>query len=114
MEKLSKKELREQYKNREIIGGIYCIKCSGNDEVWLRSAMDLQGSLNRFTFSVSVGSAPEMCMTQAWNTYGKSSFSFEILEEIKKKETQTQKEFSKDLSTLLDLWVEKQKGEQGV
>jgi len=108
MEKLSKKDLKEQYKNREIIGGIYRINCSGSGETWLRSTIDMQGSLNRFTFSVSVGSAPEMCMKQAWEKYGKSTFSFEALEEMKKKDEQTPQEFKEDMKTLFELWKERQ------
>lgn len=111
MEKLSKKELKEQYKNREIIGGIYRIKCSGSNESWLRATTDMKGSSNRFIFSVSIDSRPEPCMIQAWNTYGKDTFSFEIVEEMKMKDSQTQKEFSEDLDTLLELWIEKQNAE---
>ena len=107
MEKLSKQALKEQYKNRTIVGGIYRIKCSGSNEAWLRSTTDMQGSLNRFNFSVSVGSAPEMCMKQDWEKYGKSTFSFEILEEMKKKDAQTLQEFKEDIKTLFELWKEK-------
>ena len=113
MDKLSKKDLKERYKNREVVGGIYLIKCSGNSEAWLRSTTDIRGSFNRFTFSVAVDSPPEMCMTQAWKKFGKDSFTFKVLEEIKKKDSQTPDEFSDDISTLSDLWAEKQKGENG-
>lgn len=34
---------------------------------------------------------------------------FEILEELEKKESQTDREFDQDLQTLLDLWHEKWK-----
>lgn len=108
MEKTSKKELKDQYKNRAIIGGIYGIKCSGNDAIWLRVATDMQGAKNRFQFSVSINSWPEPCMMEAWKKYGASSFSFEVLEEIQKKETDTQKEYLQELDILLELWTEKQ------
>jgi hypothetical protein len=42
-----------------------------------------------------------------WKLYGASSFSFEILEEIHKKETQSDREFADDVATLLELWTEK-------
>ncbi|WP_053956708.1 GIY-YIG nuclease family protein [Inediibacterium massiliense] len=107
MDKLSKKAMKEQYKNRVIIGGIYCIKCNANTNFWIRATTDMQGSKNRFVFSVSTNSCPEGCMIEAWNQFGASAFSFEILEEIQKKETQTAREFSDDVSTLLELWTEK-------
>jgi hypothetical protein len=107
MENLTKKTLKEQYKNRTLIGGIYCIKCNGNHAQWLRSTTNMQGSKNRFQFSVSTNSCPELCMHDAWKQFGATSFSFEILEEIKKKETQSEQEFKDDINTLMELWKEK-------
>jgi len=111
MDKPSKKDLKEQYKNRVITGGVYCVKCSGTDHLWLRATTDMQGSKNRFAFSVSTNSCPEMCMIEAWKQFGATTFSFEILEKIEKKETQTTREFSDDVNTLLELWNEKRNGE---
>lgn len=113
MGKLSKKDLKEQYKNRVVIGGVYCVRCSGTDNRWLRATTDMQGSKNRFAFSVSINSCPETCMFGAWKQFGATAFSFEILEEVKKQETQTTREFSDDVNTLLELWTEKLNAEQG-
>jgi hypothetical protein len=109
MDKLSKKTLKEQYKYRTLIGGVYCVKCNGTINKWIRATTDMQGSKNRFTFCVSAKSCPELCMMEAWNQFGASAFSFEILEEISKKEAQTEREFSDDINTLLDIWIEKLK-----
>lgn len=112
MDELSKKDLKEQYKNREVIGGVYCVKCSGTDNRWVRATADMQGSKNRFAFSVSTNYCPEPCMREAWKQFGAMAFSFEVLEEIKKKESQTAREFSDDVNTLLELWTEKPNAEQ--
>lgn len=105
MEYNTKKALKEKYKNRLLIGGVYCIKCNGPSNQWFRATTDMQSSKNRFAFSVSANSYPEACMIEAWNQFGASAFSFEILEEIQMKETQTEREFSQDVTTLLELWV---------
>ncbi|GLC81661.1 GIY-YIG nuclease family protein [Lacrimispora brassicae] len=107
MERLSKKDLKEQYKNRVLIGGVYCIKCNDNINFGIRATKDMQGSKNRFAFFVSTDSCPETSMIEAWKQFGASAFSFEILEEIQKKETQTEREFSDDVNTLLEMWTEK-------
>ncbi|MGE4277250.1 MAG: GIY-YIG nuclease family protein [Lawsonibacter sp.] len=109
MEKCSKKALKEQYKNRTIRGGVYCIRCSGNHARWLRATTDLQGAKNRFTFSQNTNSCFEPCMAEAQKLYGASAFSLEILEEIQRKEDQTEREFSGDVDVLLELWTEKYK-----
>ncbi|MBE5986064.1 GIY-YIG nuclease family protein [Lacrimispora sp. AGF001] len=114
MESSAKKALKDQYKNRIMTGGIYRIQCSKDGSYWLRTSLDMQGSKNRFAFSKSTDSCPEICMLKTWKQYGADSFSFEIVEEIEKKETQTQRQFSDDLNTLLELWNEKRmEGEQG-
>jgi len=112
MEKQSRKALAAQYKNKAAVGGVYCVKCGGDNTVWLRSTADMQGAKNRFDFSQLNDSYPEPCMREAWMTYGSSSFSFEVLEEIKKGETQTDREFTDDISVLLTLWTEKQEAGQ--
>lgn len=108
MDKPSRKALKGQYQNRKVVGGVYCIKCSGSDDVWFRSTTDMQGAKNRFLFSLSTDLCPEICMADTWKEFGASKFSFEIIEEIQKKETQTEREFFDDVNTLLELWLEKQ------
>ncbi|WP_312648582.1 GIY-YIG nuclease family protein [Aminipila sp.] len=108
MDKLSKKQLKEQYKNRTVVGGVYCIKCNSNGRQWIKSTMDMTGQKNRFDFSVSINSCLEPSMRLEWEQYGSESFSFAILEEIKKGETQTEREFAEDVDALLEMWAEKQ------
>lgn len=107
MEKLSKKELKENYKNRIMIGGVYCIKCNGNGRLWIKSTKDMMGQKNKFEFSASTNSCPEPRMYKEWKQYGAKSFSFVILEELKKGETQTEHEFADDIDMLLEMWMEK-------
>lgn len=108
MDKNSRKKLKEQYKNRRAIGGVYCIKCSGNGRMLIKSTKDMEGQKNRFKFSLSMNLCPEPVLSTEWNKYGANSFSFIILEEIKKGETQTDSEFSDDIDVLLEMWLEKQ------
>lgn len=108
MEKFSKRELKEQYKNRAVIGGVYCIKCNGNGRTWIKSTKNMTGQKNRIEFSISANSCPEPDMFREWEQYGAESFSFIILEEIKKGETQTEREFTNDINLLYDMWIEKQ------
>lgn len=106
MEKLSKKELKEQYKNRVVSGGIYCIKCNANGRMWIKSTKDMQSAKKRFEFFIETNMCPEMCMFTEWNQYGSNTFSFVVLEELKKGETQTEREFSDDIDALLQMWIE--------
>lgn len=106
----AKRALKAQYKNRTVIGGVFCIRCDAAGGAWLRATTDLQGSQNRFAFSVSTDLCPEACMADAWKRHGAADFSFEVLETLEKKDTQTDREFSDDIAVLSQIWGEKFKG----
>lgn len=105
--KQSKKELKEKYKSRTVIGGVYCFKCNVTNQTWIRASKDIKGTKNRFAFSVSANSCPDAHLNGAWEQYGAASFSLEVLEELEKKEVQTDSEFLEDLNVLIELWEEK-------
>jgi hypothetical protein len=46
-------------------------------------------------------------MIREWQAYGPEAFSFEVLEEVKREEDQTEKEFMEDIQVLLEIWHEK-------
>lgn len=108
MESAKRKELMNDYRNKQVVGGVYCVTCNGNQQRWLRSSVDMEGSKSRFAFSVKTKSAPEPAMRDAWMQYGIESFSFDVLEELKKGETQTAQEFAADVKALLEMWQEKE------
>jgi len=103
----SKKELQAQYKEREIVGGVYVIKNTLSNKILLKAATNLQGSKNRFEFSQKTGSCVDMKLQKDWNKDGGEQFVFEVLEELKKGETQTSKEFKDDIDVLKEIWLEK-------
>ena len=50
MEKISKKELRDQYMTRTLVGGVYCIKCESNGRTWMKSTKDIAGQKISLSF----------------------------------------------------------------
>lgn len=105
--KRSKKEIQLEYKQRKIIGGIYAITNTSSGKILLESALNLASSRNKFQFSQNTGSCISPKLQKDWNEFGHLSFKFEVLEEIEKKEDQSDKQFSEDVKLLEDLWREK-------
>lgn len=107
MDSARKKELAASYRSRRSVGGICCIRCSGNQRVRLLPTKNLKGLQNRFEFSMATHECPDPFFRDEWAEYGADSFSFEVLEELKQGETQTDKEFAEDIDELYELWSEK-------
>jgi len=103
----SKKELQAQYKEREIRGGIYAIKNTLNNKMLLEASTDLQASKNRFEFSQKTGSCVHMKLQSDWSKQGGGQFVIEVIEELKKGDTQTPEEFKADIDVLMEIWLEK-------
>lgn len=112
MSEMMKKELKEEYRNRTVIGGVYSIKCDITGSEWVKVTKDLSGQRNKFNFAVMTNSCLDNTMNKEWNQYGPTAFSFTVLEELKKAQAQTESEFKADLDLLRELWIEKKKDER--
>ena len=107
-----KKELQYQYREREVVGGVYLIRNTLNHKVLLDAAVNLQGSRNRFEFAQKTGSCVYVKLQNDWTSQGGGQFVFEVLEELTKGEAQAQEEFKADVELLKEMWREKLSGEE--
>ncbi|MCL1913936.1 MAG: GIY-YIG nuclease family protein [Eubacteriaceae bacterium] len=103
----NKKELIAAYKNREQIGGIFAIKNNRTGKWYVDKTPDIASAKNRFGF---MGSS-FMKIANDFKAQKGEGFIFETLEELKKADGQTAKEFSDDLAILHSLWIEKLDGQ---
>lgn len=102
-----KKELKSSYQTKPIVGGVCCIRCSGNNRVCIQATRNIEGLKNRYRFAISTGGSPDPTLRGEWEKYGAESFSFTVLDELQKRETQTDKAFSDDIDALYKIWLEK-------
>ena len=106
-DKQSRKEITEQYKQRQVIGGVFLFRNTNNGKILIDASVDLQGSKNRFAFAQSTGSCVNFKLQKDWLAMGAKAFTLEILEELEKGEDQTDLEFKSDIKTLKEMWQEK-------
>ena len=104
---MDKKEIREQYKTRTVIGGVYAIRNTINNKMFFDSTTDLNSARNRFEFFGNI--SPKVAAD--WAAQNGQGFTFEVLEELKKGESQTDQEYKEDLKLLKSIWLEKLAGQ---
>ena len=107
-----KKELQSQYKEREVVGGVYLLRNTQTRKIFLDATVDLQGAKNRFAFAQSTGSCVYVKLQQDWARLGGDRFAFETLEEVRKKGEQTREGFKEDVELLKDIWLEQLSNEE--
>lgn len=103
MDTQSKKKLIAQYKDRKLTGGVYAIINTENGKTLLAAETNLAGSKNKFDFCLKTNLCSFSKLTEDWKRYGGKVFLFKILDELEKKDTQSDKDFKEDLAALLEL-----------
>jgi hypothetical protein len=106
-DKQSRKDMNEQFKQRQIIGGVFLFRNTSNGKILIDASVDLKGSINRFAFAQSTGSCVNFKLQKDWLELGSQAFTFEVLEELEKGEDQSDSEFREDIKTLKAMWQEK-------
>lgn len=106
MDKQSRKEITDAYKNRRAVGGVFAVRNSANGKSLVQYAVDINGSKNRFEFSQATGGCAYKPLETDFKKYGNSVFTFEILEQIEQKEGQTAEEFAEEIKALYGILVE--------
>jgi group I intron endonuclease len=86
--------------------GIFQIRNLRNEKVFVGSTPNLDAALNRHRFQLDAGAHPSKTLQKDWNEIGSENFVFEILEELPPRDDPNY-DYSLDLETLEDLWLEK-------
>ena len=81
------------------------MKNTENGKVFLGSSLNLEGSLNKHKFMLSIGAHQNKAMQEDWNTFGPDKFVFEILEIVKVKD-EPNFNLSDELTLLEQIWIE--------
>lgn len=104
---MDKKEIKEAYKQRKIIGGIYRVTNTRDGMYLFNYSPNIQAKQNAFDFAVSSNMVYDNRLRKDWEALGGVGFKFEVLEILEKKKDQTQEQFIEDLKALAEMWDEK-------
>jgi hypothetical protein len=104
---MDRKEAKLQYKLSHRPMGVYQVRNTVNDKVWINSSLNLPGSFNGDRVKLNGGmhhKSPKLM--KAWKEFGEESFVWEILEEVFPR-SEPGYDYKADLEFLEDLWLEK-------
>lgn len=101
-----KKELKQMYQEIAIVAGIYQIKNNVNGKVFVESTRNLK-TINGVKFTLNNNTHIHKELQADWNTFGKDAFTIEILETLKKDDTDPYFNEKEALTKLEEKWFEK-------
>jgi len=103
---MDRKEAKQQYKLSLRPMGVYQVRNTVNDKVWINSSLNLTGSFNGDRVKLNGGmhhKSPKLM--EAWKEFGEENFVWEILEEVFPRSAPDY-DYKADLVFLEDLWLE--------
>jgi hypothetical protein len=101
----SQKELKEEYRQRKEVGGVFQIKNTVGNKIFIGSYADLNAAQNSQLFQLRIGSHPNTALQEDYNQLGAGNFTFEILAEHPKTDDPNV-DFRKELKKLEQMFIE--------
>jgi group I intron endonuclease len=101
----SKKELKDSYKEMKFKVGVFQIRNTINNKVYIESSTDLVAIWNKHKFQLNSGLHPNKNLQNEWTVFGQENFVYEILSEIKQDETETI-DYRKEVKRLENMFID--------
>jgi hypothetical protein len=108
------KRLKQEYKQAKRAFGVFLIRNTTNDKVYVASGMDIQGIINRHKFALSMGGHQSKELQKDWNELGADKFEFEMVDQMEPSD-EPGFDARRELQFLEETWLEKLQpyGERG-
>lgn len=81
-----RKELLQQYKDRDVEMGVIFFRCAQTGETFYGLSKDTRADLNSTRFKLSAGNHPNRRMQELWNQYGSAGFLCGVEQVLERKD----------------------------
>jgi len=102
----TRKELKEEYKQKRPIAGVFQIKNMENGVVLIDGSTNMKAKWNRHKTELRFGSHRNKKLQADWNQYGEDKFKVKIVSKLKVKEDELY-DLTTEVAMLLELVLEK-------
>ena len=110
----SKKELINEYKLKKFKIGVFQIRNTINEKIYVDSSVNLEAIWNRISGELKLGGHRNEILQKEWNEFGGENFKFEILSEIEQKDGD-KTDHNQEAKRLAEMFIDELKpfGEKG-
>ncbi len=95
----TKKEQKQAYKQMKFQMGVFILKNTVNNKVFIDNSLDIPSKLNRHKIELKFGNHRNKSLQNEWDTYGPDNFTFKVIHTLKEKEDENIN-YVKELSAL--------------
>lgn len=82
----TKKELKEEYKQLKFTMGVFQIRNTQNNKIFVDSSTNINAKFNRHRLQLNFGNHPNAELLKDWKELGEAAFAFEIISELKEQD----------------------------
>ena len=100
------RRLKQEYMETKRPLGIFLIRNTTNNKVYLGSGLDIQGIINRHKFALSMGGHQSKELQKDWNALGADKFEFEIVDQMEPRD-EPGFDARRELQFMEEMWLEK-------
>jgi len=101
----TRKELREEYKQKKYKIGVFQIKNTINNKIFVGSSQDLEAIWHAQKLQLDFGIHSNSELQKDWKEFGPENFKYEIIEEIKQTDDKPH-DYTKEIKVLEEMMVD--------
>ena len=102
---MTRKELISNYKNTKFRMGVFQVRNTSNNKIFVSSSTHLEAMFNRYKAQLNFGGHKNLELQSDWNNLGEQNFVFEILSEIQHDE-ENQNDAAKEVKLLEQMFID--------
>lgn len=103
---MDRKSALLEYKLSHRPMGVFQIRNTENEKIFVDSSVNVPGKFNRHRFALNAGAHRCKSLQADWSEFGETAFQFETLEPVEPRDDANY-DYAADLEVLEDLWLEK-------